>query len=136
MSKRDSYIYYRSFEEALLSLPDKEELILRRAISAFSMDFKEPKLKGLSKTIWTLIRPQLEANNKRFINGSKGGEHGYKGGRPINPKETPKKPLTNPKLTPNKNDNVNKNINVNDNYIYIESEKVFDLDLWFRNMGK
>jgi hypothetical protein len=32
---------------------------------------KEIELDGLSKTLWLLIKPQIEANLKRFLNGSK-----------------------------------------------------------------
>jgi len=61
--------------------------------------------------MFSLIKPQLEANYKRFLNGKKGADFGKLGGRP----KTPKKPLDNPKLTPNVNVNVNDNVNVNAN---------------------
>ena len=109
--KRDSFICYRSFYEAIGDLPDKNQLEIYRSIFDFSLNFNEPKLEGISKTIFTLIRPQLDANKKKFKNGCKGAEHGTKGGRPKN-KKTPKKPQANPKLTPNVNDNDNVNDNV------------------------
>ncbi len=119
MSKKDSFIFYRSFFEAINDLPDESQLIVYRAVSSYALNFREPKLKGLSKTIFTLIYPQLKANNQRYINGLKGAGHGHKGGRPITPNLTPKKPLKNPKvtpnLTPNKNVNVNVNVNKNNN---------------------
>jgi len=68
---RDSFIFYRSFYEAINELPDKEQLEIYKAISDYSLNFNEPKLEGISKTIFILIKPQLDANNKRFINGSK-----------------------------------------------------------------
>jgi hypothetical protein len=95
MPKRDSFIFYRSFEEALRELQPSEEIELRRAIADYSLDFMEPKLTGLPKVLWGLIFPNLKANNQRFLNGIKGGKHGDKGGRP-----TSKKPLKNPKKTP------------------------------------
>lgn len=112
MPKRDSYIFYRSFEDALRTLPPDEELKLRRSIADFSLDFKKPKdLGGIAKTIWNLMEPNLNANNNRYINGLKGSEHGKKGGRP----KTPKKPLANPKetpsLTPNKDKDKDKDVN-------------------------
>lgn len=112
---RDSFILYRSFIESLEGLKNDEKLAVYEAISYYALDQKEPKLTGISKSIFTLIRPQLDANHKRYINGCKGAEHGKLGGRPKNknPKITPKKPQNNPKLTPNDNDNVNENKNLN-----------------------
>lgn len=112
MSKRDSFIFYRSFFEAINDMPVKHQLKVYKAICSKSLNFAEVELKGISNTIFTLIKPQLEANNRRFINGSKGAEHGIKGGRPVTPTETPKEPLANPKKTPNSNVNDNVNVNV------------------------
>tara|TARA_R110000796_G_scaffold48382_1_gene115998 strand:- start:531 stop:1178 length:648 start_codon:yes stop_codon:yes gene_type:complete len=115
---RDSFIFYRSFYEAINHLPEDQQLQIYKAISSYSLDFKEVNLKGISNAIFTLIKPQLEANKKRYLNGIKGAEHGVKGGKP----KTPNKPQTNPKLTPNVNVNVNPNgecklINENKNII-------------------
>jgi hypothetical protein len=104
-------------------LPIEARCAVYDAIAAYSMNFTEPELTGLSKAIFTLIKPQLDANNKRYMNGCKGAEHGDKGGRPPmeTPKETakktPKKPQENPKPTPNDNDNVNDNVNHKDKLI-------------------
>jgi hypothetical protein len=106
--KKDSFIFYRSFFEALGDLPDENQLELFKAISNFSLNFEEPKLNGISKTIFTLIRPQLAANKAKYKNGCEGGKYGWLGGRPKKNK-TPKKPLKNPKLTPNVNENENEN---------------------------
>jgi hypothetical protein len=115
---RDSFIFYRSFYEAINHLPEDQQLQIYKAIASYSLDFKEVNLKGISNAIFTLIKPQLEANKKRYLNGIKGAEHGVKGGKP----KTPNKPQTNPKLTPNVNVNVNPNgkcklINENKNII-------------------
>lgn len=122
--QRDSFIFYRSFYEAINDLPDKEQLKVYKAICEMSLNFEEIDLKGLSNTIFKLIKPQLEANNTRYKNGLKGKEFGILGGRPKKPQE---KPQENPKLTPNnnvnENENVNDNVNVNDAdniYTYIE----------------
>ena len=103
---RDSFIFYRSFYEAINHLPEDQQLQIYKAIASYSLDFKEVNLKGISNAIFTLIKPQLEANKKRYLNGIKGAEHGVKGGKP----KTPNKPQTNPKLTPNVNVNVNPNV--------------------------
>ena len=114
--QRDSFIFYRSFYEAINDLPEKSQLKVYKAICEMSLNFDEIDLSGLSLTIFKLIKPQLEANNKRYINGSKGGAP--KG----NQNATKRQPKGNQKTTkkqPNNNENVNvndnENVNVNDN---------------------
>ncbi len=137
-NKRDSFIFYRSFYEALQDLPNQQRLEIYDAICNFSLNFQECELKGISSTIFKLIKPQLEANNKRFINGSK-----------------PKKSKTEAKLKQVRskteaNNNVNDNVNVNVNDITkrkeIKEKVAFDecapsnlddfrdfLDYWFEH---
>jgi len=123
--KRDSFVFYRSFFEAIKGLPKEDQCLMFGAIADYSLDQIEPNLTGINKVVWTLIKPQLDANTKRFINGEKGGKHGSKGGRPKKTKpetkeENPIGDITenpigvideNPKETPN----VNVNVNLNDN---------------------
>jgi hypothetical protein len=71
--KRDSFIFYRSFSEAIDNLPDNEQLKIYRAIKEFALNEHEPELTGLAKGFWTLIKPQIAANNKRYEDGRKGG---------------------------------------------------------------
>lgn len=108
---RDSFVFYESFYLALSELSASQQGKIYTAICRYALYGEEPELKGASSAVFKLIKPQIDANNRRYENGKKGAEHGIKGGRPKNPKETPKKPLTNPKETPN----VNVNVNVNDN---------------------
>ena len=68
---RDSYIFYRSFYEAIKELPEKNQLEIYNAIAEYSLNFVMPELTGISKTIFILIKPQIEANQKRYINGTK-----------------------------------------------------------------
>ena len=112
--QRDSFIFYRSFYEAINDLPEKSQLKVYKAICEMSLNFDEIDLSGLSLTIFKLIKPQLEANNKRYINGSKGGAP--KG----NQNATKRQPKNNQKTTKkqpnnNVNENDNENVNVNDN---------------------
>lgn len=101
-NKRDSFVFYRSFYEAMEDLPDSDQLDVYKAITIYALEGIEPDVTGYPKAIFRLIKPIIEANNKRWENGQKGAEHGRKGGRPKKGKETPKKPLDNPTLTPNK----------------------------------
>jgi len=107
---RDSTIFYRSFYEALRELPPVNQGEIYNAIFEYCFNDQTIELNGLSKTIFTLIKPQLDANNKRFENGKKGG-------RP-NQNETKDKPNNNQnetKTEANNNNNVNNNVNKNNN---------------------
>lgn len=112
---RNSFIFYRSFAEAANTLTEKERLRLYDSIVKYALDDEPPQLSGAASGLFYLIKPQIDANNKRF-------ENGRRGGRPKEPKdnqkETKPKPNHNQTITkaePNDNDNVNVNVNVNDN---------------------
>jgi len=69
---RDSMIFYRSFFESLNNLPDENQLEIYKAIFEYGLNFKLPEnLSSVSLAIFTLIKPQIEANLKRYENGSK-----------------------------------------------------------------
>ncbi|MEG0890195.1 MAG: DUF6291 domain-containing protein [Bacteroides sp.] len=70
---RDTFVFYRSFKECMSDLSDTDKLIMYEAISDYSLDLKEPHLVGFPKALFSLIRPILDANIKRWKNGSKGG---------------------------------------------------------------
>lgn len=70
--KKESFIFYRSFFEALQDLKDKERLKVYDAICNLALDEKDTKLTGLPKTIFTLIRPQILSNTEKYKNGKKG----------------------------------------------------------------
>lgn len=115
---RDSFVFYRSFYEAVKGLPDDLQLILIRGVVEYGLDCTIPDFSGVKGgqfvgAMFALIRPQLDANHKRFLNGCKGGaptgSHNNPNGR---------RGLSNQKLTenkPNENENVNENENENGN---------------------
>lgn len=116
---RESSIFYRSFYEAVKDLPPENQVEVYTAIFEYALNFKELELTGISKTIFTLIKPQIQANNKKYKTGKLGAEYGKLGGRgkKKKEKETPYKPQQLFTETPNVNANENKNDkeNVNDN---------------------
>lgn len=57
---RDSIIFYRSFHEAIKELDLKSQAIIYNAIFEYSLNFNEIELSGIPKTIFTLIKPQLD----------------------------------------------------------------------------
>jgi hypothetical protein len=87
MTQRDTCIFYRSIYEAIKDLPPATKLEVYDSVFAFLLDFKEPELQGLSKTIFTLIEPVLRNANKNFVNGNK-----PKGKRTKSQKEAKDKP--------------------------------------------
>ena len=108
---RDSFIFYRSFAEAIKKLDSNEErLAIYEAIIDYALDDKEPDLLNVPAMAYTLIKPQIDANNKKYWNGKKGG-------RPKadkNQTETKTKPKQNQTKT-KPEPNVNENVNVNEN---------------------
>lgn len=90
--ERNSFCFYRSFYDAIKALPKKYQAQALDAVLAYGLDGVEPNdADGVIQAIFALIRPQIDANNKRYTNGRKGAEHGAKGGRPKQePKPQPK----------------------------------------------
>ena len=116
---RDSMIFYRSFYEAIKDLNFEQQGIIFNAIFDYGLNFKEPKLEGICKTIWTLIKPQLDANIKKFKNGKQPKQKQKESKTEANNKQIISKTEAN--VNDNVNDNVNANekvnvnVNVNDN---------------------
>lgn len=110
-SEKDSFVFYRSFFEALQDLKDKERLKVYDAICDLALNENDTKLTGIAKTIFTLIRPQILSNTKKYKDGQKGAQYGKLGGRP----KKEKTPVGLLKETPNENVNVNENDNANVN---------------------
>ena len=74
MNERDSFIFYRSFYEAIQKCPDDVRLELYDAIAQYSLNVGYvPTFSGVAEALWILIKPQLDANIKRYLNAQKGG---------------------------------------------------------------
>lgn len=69
----DSFIFYRSFYEAISELPMEMQGRIYDAIFQFAFDGKDVELAGAEKAVMSLIKPQLIANRVRYENGCKGG---------------------------------------------------------------
>ena len=108
---RDSFVFYRSFYESIKLLPKKYQLQCFDALCDYALnDAPLEKLPGTVEAILKSFKPQVDANNRRY-------ENGCKGGRPkSNQEETKAKPKKNQTISKAKrNDNDNVNVNVNDN---------------------
>ena len=97
---RDSFIFYRSFYEAINELPKENQADTYNALVKYAIDQEEINLTGIPKAIFSLIKPQLDANYKKYENG----------------KQKKSKTEANDKQTISKTEaNVNENVNVNEN---------------------
>ncbi len=112
---RDSFVFYRSFYEAIHRINDKElKADIFEAICELALNNSEiPIENGVGLAIISLIKPQLVANNKRYENSKKGGAP--KGNQ--NAKKQPKNNKKQPNVNVNENDNVNVNVLNNNNFI-------------------
>ena len=106
---RDSCVFYRSFFESIRLLPKKYQLQFYEALFNYALNEEPPeRLSGSAAALFKALQPQIDANNRRYENGKKGG-------RPKqNQTETKTKPNNNQTKTKTK-PNVNVNVNVNGN---------------------
>ena len=71
---RDSFVFYRSFFDAIKALPDGQRESLFLTICDYALNGNEPSgLDGVQTAMFALIKPILDANNKRYEDGCKGG---------------------------------------------------------------
>ena len=109
---RDGFVFYRSFFESFEDLSKKDKLILFDALCNYALNDIVPELTGTTNAIFKLLKPQVDANNRRYENGLKGGRPK---GNQAETKQKPKHNQTETKPKRNDNDNVNDNVNVNVN---------------------
>ncbi len=114
--ERDSMIFYRSFYESVNGLSPVIKAELYDAIFEYGLNFKEIEFTNeISKALFTLIKPQLDANIKRFENGKKPKT------KQNESKNEAKHKQNESKVEANNNVNVNDNVNKNDS---IEERKL------------
>ncbi len=80
---RDGFIFYESFRNAMKGLPAETQLLLYNAIADYALYDIEPDFggDGIASGFFTLMRPQIDANNRRR-------DVGARGGRPTKSQET------------------------------------------------
>ena len=126
---RDSFIFYRSFYEAIKEVPEDAQLQIYKAISIYALEQKEIGLSGISKAIFSLIKPQLDANYKKYENGKQSRS-----------KTKAKDKQSESKTETNVNDNENVNVNDNENNNDNASDSCVDglqkvIDFYNSNIG-
>jgi len=124
---RDSTIFYRSFYEAIKELSPELQAQVYSAIFEYALNFKETELTGLAKTVFTLVKPQLDANLKRYASGTVPKRKRKRSETEANNKRNRSETEANV----NDNDNVNLNLNVNENvnankFVKPQPKEVYD----------
>lgn len=128
MDITNSFIFYGSFFEAITELDDNEQLALFRAICSYGLTGECAETTGVVKGMFSLIKPQMDANAKRRENAKKGGaprDNSNAGKRKTaakqptvvsdDDKKQPTVVFETEEKQPNVNVNVNANVNVNEN---------------------
>ncbi|WP_417873890.1 DUF6291 domain-containing protein [Xanthomarina gelatinilytica] len=111
--ERDSAVFYRSFYEASKDLPGEVQTDIYRAMFEYAFYKNEIDLEGTAKAIFTLIKPQLDANIRKYENGKNGGRPS----KNENQEETKPKAKNNQEETkPKGNENVSASANASLNY--------------------
>lgn len=99
---RDSFVFYRSFYEALKGMDKNVQADCLMALAQYALDGDMPTLTPEVRMFMTLAKQQIDANNQKFVNGSKGGRPK----RINNQTETKTEPENNQEITePKPNDN-------------------------------
>ncbi len=124
--EKDSFTFYRSFKEAIDLCPEDARLKIYEAIAEYALTEQEPTMaEPYAKLCWKLIKPQLDANWRRYKNGQAGGAP--KGNRNAvkqadwNNRETTNEQPTYNRETTNGQPNIN--INIKDNIKEKHKEK-------------
>lgn len=104
---RESMVFYKSFLASIRLLPKKHQLQFYNALFDYGFDGIVPEnLPGGAAALFNALKPQIDANNRKFENGKKGGRP--KG----NQTKTKPKPNDNQSITkPKPNEYVNEYVN-------------------------
>lgn len=153
MEEKESFIFYRSFYNALQKVKDRNlRLDIFEAVCELGLNNNVKELNNeVGDVIMELISPQLEANEKRYQNGKKGGapEGNQNARKSKNNSKTTQNNIENnyettqnnletiknnqnnhrlnekqPNVNVNDNDNLNENVNVNDNVTTTTKEEI------------
>lgn len=70
---REGIIFYRSFYESIRELPPENAVNVYNAVFQYGFYGEQNELAGIEKAIFTIIKPQLDANQRKYESGKKGG---------------------------------------------------------------
>lgn len=132
---RESFVFYKSFYEALKFLPNEDKWKLFDVICQYWLYWNEIEIEWPAMWMFLLIKPQLDANNRRYENWCKWWAPEWNSNAVKTWENDIKQPKNNQTLTKKQpknnqkqpNDNVNDNVNENVN-VTVEWEK-YDTDM-------
>jgi hypothetical protein len=71
---RDGFVFYRSFYEVFKNLGQEQILKLFFRICEYGLNGNDTQSDDMNiEALFVLIKPQLDANNRRYLNSLKGG---------------------------------------------------------------
>ena len=74
MDRENSFVFYRSFKDAIDNCPEDDRLAIYESIVSYALDGTPPEITGGAiRIVWPLIEPQLNANRDKRKAGRKGG---------------------------------------------------------------
>jgi len=114
--ERDWFIFYRSVWEVALQLSDEDRLKYYDRVIKYWLFWDDKQCGWLVDMMFTLIKPNLDANNKKYADWCKWKSHWSKWWRPRkNPTgDIVENPTAVEKITPNDNDTVHVTENADD----------------------
>ena len=73
--ERKQFTFYRSYLDAIIRLPKKEQGAILLAICQYALNESEPTgLSPIAETVFTLVRPTLDAGRRKANAGEAGGK--------------------------------------------------------------
>ena len=135
--ERDSMVFYRSFMDSILKLEQQFDadtaMQLFKVIAHYGIDGVQDEMSPIIDLMFTTIKPQIDANTKRFVDGKKGGRPKKTSGKAttkpvVSKKITSGYESNKPVVIDDENQWLSKskpNVNVNDNVNVNENENVF-----------
>lgn len=78
--QRESFVFYKSWLEAILNLPRDVQGDVLLAITRYAIlgDASVDDLKPVARAMLAMAKPQIDANNQRYVNGCNGGRRNQK----------------------------------------------------------
>lgn len=72
--KREAFVFYRSYYEAMQFLPPEDQLAVYNAIFAYALNDEEAEVSGALAAVFQLIKHSLDVGKQKAENGRKGGQ--------------------------------------------------------------